>query len=134
MKRTLTALIVASWFALWPSLLRTQAARQEPSKKYADFCGVYRFDLTSHGAGLVTASIYEDRGALYIWSEMGESPDRMSPVENEPTRFFLELPNQGRWDFEFLKDERGQFTKCRLIHAVSGIDTIGKKIAAAAVR
>jgi hypothetical protein len=32
------------------------------------------------------------------------------------------------WDFEFLKNDEGKFTKCRIVNAGMGIDAVGEKI------
>lgn len=96
--------------------------------KYAAYCGEYSFDLTSYGAGLITAKFYVENDAFYIWADKSEPPDVMSPVENEPTKYFLDDPEEGHWDIEFLKDGQGRFTQCRLVNPGLGIDVVGEKI------
>jgi len=102
---------------------------KKPADKYAAFCGDYRFDLTSYGAQVITARFYVENDDLFVQADTSESPDKLSPVENEPTKFFLEDPDEGHWDFEFLKDDKGKITKCRIINAGIGIDSVGEKIA-----
>jgi len=102
---------------------------KKPADKYAAFCGDYRFDLTSYGAEVITARFYVENDDLFVQADTSESPDKLSPVENEPTKFFLEDPDEGHWDFEFLKDDKGKITKCRIINAGIGIDSVGEKIA-----
>ena len=101
---------------------------KKPADKYAAFCGDYRFDLTSYGAEVITARFYVENDDLFVQADTSESPDKLSPVENEPTKFFLEDPDEGHWDFEFLKDDKGKITKCRIINAGIGIDSVGEKI------
>ena len=115
-----SALIVAFSFAAEPQ-------EKKAADKYAPYCGEYQFDLTSYGAGLIAAKVYVENDALYIWADRSEPPDVMNPVENVPTKFFLDDPDEGHWDIEFLKDDQGKFTKCRLINAGLGIDVVGEK-------
>ncbi len=130
MKRTLLSLAAAALIAASPSASRGQEPGKKPVGKYAEYSGQYQFDLRPSGAGPFTARVYEENGGLYIWAETSDSPDRMSPIENSPTKFSLELPNQGRWYFEFLRDEKGQFTKCHIVNVDLGIDAVGTKIGA----
>jgi len=101
---------------------------KKAADRYAAYCGEYQFDLSSYGAGILTAKVYVENDSLYIWADKSEPPDVVSPVENSPTKFFLDDPDEGHWDIEFLKDDRGKFTKCRLINAGLGIDVVGEKI------
>lgn len=118
---TAAALVTALSFA-------SVSQEKKAADKYAAFCGEYRFDLTSYGAPVITAKLYVENDDLYIMADTSDSPDKLSPVENEPTKFFLDDPNEGHWDFEFLKDDKGKFTKCRIVNAGMGIDAVGEKI------
>jgi len=126
MKRAILFLAAAALIAAFSFASGSQ--EKKAADKYAAFCGEYRFDLTSYGAGLITAEFYVKNDAFYIWADKSEPPDVMSPVENEPTKFFLDDPEEGHWDIEFLKDDQGKFTKCRLVNTGLGIDVIGEKI------
>lgn len=128
MKRTsvlmaVAALIIAFSFASGP-----QEKAIKASDKYAPYCGEYRFDLTSYGDEVITAKVYVENDALYIWADKSEPPDMMNPDENDPTKFFLDSPDEGHWDIEFIKDAQGKFSKCRLVNAGLSIDVIGEKI------
>jgi hypothetical protein len=126
MKRTLVFLSAA---ALITALSFASGIQdKKPADKYTAYCGQYQFDLTSLGAGTITAMVYVENDALYVQSETSDSPDQLNPVENEPTKFFIDDPNEGRWDFEFLKDDKGKFSKCRIINTGMGVDTVGEKI------
>jgi len=115
------ALIAALAFAAGPQ-------QKTAADKYAALCGQYRFDLTSYGAPVITAKVYVENDGIYIWADTSDSPDQMSPVENSETKFFLDDPEEGHWDFEFLKDDAGKFTKCRIVNGGLGIDAVGEKI------
>jgi hypothetical protein len=118
---TAAALIAALSFASGPQ-------EKKPASKYDAYCGEYQFDLTSLGAGTITAKVYVENDALFIWASTSDSQDQLSPVENEPAKFFIDDPDEGHWDFEFLKDDKGKFSKCRIINTGMGVDTVGEKI------
>jgi hypothetical protein len=126
MKRAILFLAAASLIAA----LSFASGIQEKKAvgKYDAYCGDYRFDLTSFGAPVVVVKVYVENDALYVQSDTSDSPDQLSPVENEPAKFFIDDPNEGRWDFEFLKDDKGKFTKCRIVNSGMSIDAVGEKI------
>jgi len=126
MKRALVFLTAAALIATLSFASGIQ--EKKPASKYDAYCGQYQFDLTSLGAGTVTAMVYVENDALYVQSDTSDSPDQLSPVENEPTKFFIDDPDQGHWDFEFLKDDKGKFSKCRIINTGMGVNTVGEKI------
>ena len=98
------------------------------AEKYNAFCGQYRFDLTAYGISVIVAKVFVEGEALYIWADTSDSADEIYPVINEATKFFVDDPNEGHWDLEFIKDDKGKFTKCRIINAGMGIDATGEKI------
>jgi len=98
------------------------------AQKFTAYCGEYNFDLTSYGAGLLTAKVYIENDALYMWADRSEPPDILNPVKNSETKFFLDDPEEGHWDIEFLKDDQGKFTKCRIVNPGLGIDAVGERI------
>ncbi len=126
MKRAILFLTAAALIAAFSFASGIQ--EKKPADKYAAFCGDYRFDLTSFGAPVITAKVYVENDELYVHTDTSDSPDRLSPVENEPAKFFIDDPDEGHWDFEFLKNDEGKFTKCRIINSGMGIDAVGEKI------
>ncbi len=126
MKRAILFLAAASLIAALS--FASGAQEKKAAGKYDAYCGDYRFDLTSFGAPVITAKVYVENDELYVHADTSDSPDKLSPVEKEPTKFFIDDPNEGRWDFEFLKDDKGKFTKCRIINSGMGIDAVGEKI------
>ncbi len=101
---------------------------KKAADKYAAYCGEYQFDLTSYGEGFITVEVYIENDSLYIWADKSEPPDIVTPVENSETKFYLDAPDEGHWDIEFLKDDQGKFTLCRLINEGLSINVVGKKI------
>ena len=126
MKRVGSFLLAAALLAAFAFAVAAQD--RKPAGKYAPFCGEYQFDLTAYGAGIITAKVYVENDLIYIWADKSDPPDVMSPVENVPTKFFLDDPDEGHWDIEFLKDEQGKFSRCRLINTGLGIDVVGDRI------
>lgn len=126
MKRVITVLAAAALVAA----LAYAAGPQEKkaADKYAALCGSYRFDLTSFGGPVVTAKFYTEADGFYVLADTSDSPDKISPAEGSDTKFFLDDPNEGHWDFEFIKDDKGKFSKCRIINAGAGIDSTGDRI------
>jgi hypothetical protein len=101
---------------------------KKAADKLAPFCGDYSFDLTSFGAGVIKAKFFVENEDLFVIAETAQTPDKLSPVENEPTKFFLDDPDEGHWDFEFIKDAQGKIVRCRIVNAGLGIDSTGDKI------
>lgn len=101
---------------------------QKPAGKYAAYCGDYRFDLSVLGLGEITAKVFAENETLFVLSSTSSNPDAMSPIEGEPAKFFIDDPDEGRWDFEFLKDESGRFNKLRIINGTLGVDAVGDRI------
>ena len=126
MKRALVFLTAAALIAALSFASGIQ--EKKAADKYAAYCGDYRFDLTSYGAPVITAKVYVENDDLFVQADTSENPDKLSPVENEPTKFFLDDPDEGHWDFEFLKDSQGKITKCRIVNTGLGIDAVGEKI------
>jgi hypothetical protein len=126
MKRTMVILAAATLIAAFVFASGPQEKRA--ADKYAAYCGQYSFDLSSYGVGAITVKVYVENEGIYIWADTSDSPDLMNPVENSETKFFLDDPDEGHWDFEFLKDDAGKFTKCHIINAEMGIDSVGEKI------
>lgn len=99
-----------------------------PAGKYAAYCGEYQFDLASYGIGTVTARVYAENDVLYIWASTSDDPDVLSPVEGQPAKFFIDDPDEGHWDIEFLKDDAGKYSKCHIVNTGAGIDAVGQRI------
>jgi hypothetical protein len=126
MKNALLLVVVAALIATFSFAAGPQ--EKKAADRYAAYCGQYQFDLSAYGAGIITAKIYVENDEIYVLADMDDGPDKISPAENSETKFFLDDPDEGHWDFEFLKDDAGKFTKCRIINAEQGVDAIGVKI------
>jgi hypothetical protein len=128
MKRilVLTAVIILAVSLVHSSPYPSQA--QKPEGRYAAFCGDYSFDLSSYGIGTITAQVSAEKDIIAIWASTSDNPDIMTPVEGQPAKFFIDDPDEGHWDFEFLKDEAGKYTKLRIVNAGMGIDAVGQRI------
>jgi hypothetical protein len=125
------ALILAAAAVLIVSLGFSSSApsrAQKPEDKYAPLCGEYSFDLSAYGIGVITAKVYAENGYLYVWASSSDSPDMLNAVEDKPANFFIDDPDEGHWDFEFLKDEAGKYTKLRIVNEGLAIDSVGQRI------
>lgn len=128
MKRALILAAAAVLIANLALASPIPAQDQKPEGKYAAFCADYSFDLSAYGIGTISARVYVEGDYLTVWASTSDSPDILSPVEGQPTKFFIDDPSEGHWDFEFLKDEAGKYTKLRIVNAGMGIDSTGQRI------
>jgi hypothetical protein len=128
MKRALVlaaAVFLAANFVLsTPPLSQDQKAEG----KYAALCGDYSFDLSAFGIGTISIRVYAENDNLYIWASTSDSPDPLIPVERQPAKFTIDDPDEGHWDFEFLKDDAGKTVKLRIVNEGMGIDAVGQRI------
>jgi hypothetical protein len=59
-------------------------------------------------------------------SPKGEAPKVLEPVEGEELKFQAFLPDGSVLDLEFIRDEKGKITKCKI--SGMGMEMEGKKI------
>jgi hypothetical protein len=109
-------------------LLSLNATAQELEKKYAPILGDYEFDLTDLGMGVVTVKFYVENDELWAWPDNADEPGLMVPVEDEEFMFTVDAGDQGVYELEFMKDESGEYTKCRVKNEAIAMDVIGEKI------
>lgn len=106
----------------------SQEKTQDLEKKYAAIIGDYEFDLTDMGMDTITVSFYVEGDALWAWPSTASSAAEMEPVEGKEFEFVVDDPDEGTYEVKFLKDESGQYTKCRVINDMMGMDVTGEKI------
>lgn len=100
MKRKLVSLVAAALIAGLASASGAQETKA--AEKYAALCGDYRFDLTAYGADMITARFFVENSEFFVQASTSQNPDALSAVEGQPLKFFLDDPDEGHWDFEFL--------------------------------
>lgn len=104
---------------------------EDLEKKYAPILGTYEFDLSDMGyeGFMVRTEFYVDSGSLWAVSNTSASePGKMIPVEGKKFEFTLEDPDEGTYEIKFLKDDKGEYTKCHIKNETIGMDVIGKKV------
>jgi hypothetical protein len=126
MKRMLVSLVAVALIAGLASASGIQD--KKAADRYAALCGDYRFDLTAYGADMITARFFVENEEFFVQASTSQNPDALSAVEGQPLKFFIDDPDEGHWDFEFLKDAAGKVTKCRIVNAGMGIDATGDRI------
>ena len=86
---------------------------EELKKKYGAILGEYEFDLSELGGDTQILTFYIQEGEL--WADSGDGrPAILEPVESdEGMKFTAEDPESGVFEITFLKDEEGNYTKCR---------------------
>ena len=101
---------------------------EELKKKYAPIVGEYEFDLSDMGIGVLGVEFYVESGTLWAMAETSDEPGEMVPVEGKEFEFTLEDPDEGTYEIKFLKDDKGEYTKCHIKNEMMGLDVIGGKI------
>ena len=107
----------------------TQLAAQQSTfaKKYEVVVGDYEFDMSDMGMGVMTINVYVEDDALWAWPETSNEPSKLEPVAGEAMKFTVEDPDEGTYDVWFLKDEKGNYSKCRVANEGQGMDITGTK-------
>jgi len=93
-------------------------------KKYEKILGKY--DLTFEGqTTILDFSIREGK----LWADSGDGrPAIMTPVADSTEEFSCDDPETGRFTFKFLKDDKGEYTQCRVVAVDIGLDAVAEKI------
>jgi len=108
------------------SLTSAQQKDVELKKKYAEFIGDWKFNL--EGMGEIVINLYIENGAFWALPETETEPGEMEPVKDKEGIFVVYAGDGSVWNVEFMKDDKGKITKCRIANEDQGIDTIGDKI------
>jgi putative CocE/NonD family hydrolase len=101
-----------------------QVRRDEIAKKYPEIEGVYEFQL---GQRTRIIQFYFKDGALRHVATGNTESTKWDPVPESALKFTTVHPEQGTYQLEFLKDERGRYTKFRLTNEEAKIEIIGTK-------
>jgi len=106
----------------------SQAQTDEELKtKYEAIIGEYEFDLSELGGETALMTFYIEEGEL--WADSGDGrPASLNPIEDLEFAFEGEDPEQGRFEFYFLKDDEGHYSKCRVVIESEGLEIFGIKI------
>jgi len=100
---------------------------EELKKKYGAIIGDYEFDLSEMGGETILLTFYIESGEL--WADSGDGrPSALEPIEDLEFAFTGDDPEQGRFEFYFLKDDEGHYSKCRVVIESEGLEIIGFKI------
>lgn len=128
-KRILWGLIVTMVLLLGVNgaLLSQELTDDQLEKKYKAILGEYEFDLSEMGGETALLEFYIEDGEL--WADSGDGrPAALVPMEDVEFAFSGEDPVEGRFEFYFLKDEEGQYSKCRIVIEAMGLEIFGIKI------
>ncbi len=112
------ALVCAS--AAFAQVPAQQAAGQKPAqawpqdmkKLFQEIAGDYVFEM---GGNSQTIQFLERDGALF-GAPYGETEEAVVPVKDKPFHFEVTVQSNGNFfQLEFVRDDKGVFTKCLLI-------------------
>ena len=126
---TLWSLIFAAFLLLIVNgiVFSQDQTDEELKKKYEAIIGEYEFDLSEMGEETALITFYIEGGEL--WADSGDGrPAAIKPIEGLEFGFAGEDPEQGRFEFYFLKDDEGHYSKCRVVIESIGLEIIGFKI------
>lgn len=118
-------------FALFFLVVSSMVFSQEQSdealkKKYAPIIGEYEFDLTEMGGEVQYLTFYVKDGAL--WGDSGDGdPATCDPVEGEEFKFKAVGSDGQEFEITFVKDEKGQYTICKVYIVAMDMEVEGIK-------
>ncbi len=132
MKRSIRkiSVLLAAWSALLLVLVPVASVFAQvggAKAAYGELLGDYEFDLADMGMGVVVINVYAEGDSLWVWPETSTEPAELSAVEGEKYKFFIEDPEEGRYEISFLKGEDGKYTKCHVVNEGMGMDATGTK-------
>ena len=100
----------------------SQEQKTGTKKIYKEIIGKYEFNW--EGQTSIIAFWIED-GKLKAAPE-GEEPAVLEPAEGEDLKFQASIPDGSVLDLEFIRDEKGKITKCKI--SGMGMEMEGQKI------
>ncbi len=130
--RRLRALPVVMCLVVGVLFTGSVATAQEESdealkKKYAPIIGEYTFDLVDLGGEVTVLKYHIMDGEL--WADSGDGrPAIMKPVEGKTFAFRAEDPMEGVFQISFEKDDEGDYTICRIVIEMAGVEIVGYKV------
>jgi hypothetical protein len=130
-KNSNIGVIIVSLFLailLFGTITFSSQTDDELKKKYAPILGTYEFDMADYEMGVETVKIYVEYGSLWALPSTNDSPAEMIAVEEKEFEFNIEDPDEGSYEIKFMKDDKGEYSKCHVINEFAGMDIIGSKI------
>jgi hypothetical protein len=100
----------------------SQEKKASTKKIFKEIAGKYEFSW--EGPTSIITFWVED-GKLKAAPE-GEEPAALEPVEGEELKFQASIPDGSVLDLEFIRDEKGKITKCKI--SGMGMEMEGQKI------
>ena len=95
------------------------------AKKYPEVEGIY--EMSVPGQGAVAVQVYFKDGTLRTVSAGDAESTRFDPVEGCELRFVTVSPKNGTFQLELLKDEKGRYTRLRVVNEKLKLDATGVK-------
>ena len=111
------------------SLLQASPAQgirpDDLAKKYPEVEGIY--EMTIPGQGTIAVQVYFKDGTLHTVEAGDAESTRFDPVEGRELRFVTVSPKNGTFQLELLKDEKGRYTRFRVVNEKLKMDVTGVK-------
>ena len=119
----LGAVILALFF--FQGNLFLQVRPDDYAHKYPEIEGVYEMEVPGTGPQLI--QVYFKDGALRTVEAGDAESTTFNPVEGQGLRFTRVSSDKGTFEFEFLKDENGRYTRFRVVNETFKLDLTGVK-------
>jgi uncharacterized protein len=95
------------------------------ANKYPEIEGVYEMEVPGTGPQLL--QVYFKDGTLRTVETGDAESTTFNPVEGQELRFTKVSSDKGTFQFEFLKDEKGRYTRFRVVNETLKLDLTGAK-------
>jgi glutamine amidotransferase-like uncharacterized protein len=133
-KRIRAVVMIAALLLLqMPIVAATRASSDVPTRPPArldDLAGLYEFDLSANGLGILVVEFSIRDGDL--WARIGSKsePIMFEAVPETSFAFRAAAVDEGTYELHFAADDRGRVNRAHLKNETLGIETSGRRLAA----
>ena len=108
------------------SLLPQGSGGLPVAERYAEVLGEYEIDLSSLGASPIRVEVFPEGGLIYVAGNF--QPDATPLNELGGLRFSTESPVDGHMEIEFLRNEEGVISACKVVAEEVGLNARGVRL------
>ena len=112
---------------LVPGPAFVQVVPVDHAARYPGLEGLYEVRLP--GGKTTVMQVYFKDGSLKTIDSGDRTPTEFAPVEGQELRFVHASPDKGTFQIEFLRDDRGRFTKFRVTNASQKFEAMAARTA-----
>jgi len=129
------AVVLVGALLLLPTTLvdATRAAADvsaKPDERIDELAGLYEFDLSANGLGVVVVEFFTRDGGL--WARIGSKskPVPFEPSPEAPSAYRAAAGSEGTYELDFVAGDHGRAMLANLRNETLGIETTGRRLAA----